>query len=213
MLFYPSYFSPIIQYVAMVQAERLIMETADNYQKQTYRTRCYIYGPNGKQLLNIPVKKANHKQKTKEVIIEEAFGWKQQHLKSVAAAYRSSPFYEYYEDEFHALFENAPTNLLDFNLACQRFVFDCLQYEPIVTNTTHFEKASTEFEDFRYLVDAKAEITYNLTPYTQVFASKHGFIPNLSILDLLFNEGPNALTYLQSQSMPQGVLFTSHRPN
>jgi len=203
LLLYPCYFAPISHYVAMAQANRFTLEVEDNYQKQTYRTRCYIYGANGKQLLNVPVKNANHKQKTKEIQIEEAFGWKQQHLKSMAAAYRSSPFYEYYEDELQAVFHKTPTFLLDLNLLCQEFIFDCLQVEPTFSKTTHFEKQYAQGQDLREWVNAKSKRVIPLTPYTQVFESKLGFLSDLSIVDLLFNEGPNALNYLQSQTLPK----------
>jgi len=106
LLLYPTYFSPIIQYAALAKVDKITFEVEDNYQKQTYRTRCYIYSPNGKQLLNIPIKNANSKQKTKDVVIDYSVNWQKQHLKSIEAAYRSSPFFEYYEDEIRAIFES-----------------------------------------------------------------------------------------------------------
>jgi len=119
LLVYPTYFSPIIQYVAVAKAETVTFELEDNYQKQTYRTRCYVYSPNGKQLLNIPVKNANSKQKTKDVLIDYSFNWQKQHIKSIEAAYRSSPFFEYYEDEIRPIYDNKPAFLTDLNLKCQ----------------------------------------------------------------------------------------------
>ncbi len=201
MLLYPTYFSPIIQYVALAKAATVIFEVEDNYQKQTYRTRCYIYSPNGKQLLSIPVKNANSKQKTKEVLIDTSFNWQKQHLKSIEAAYRSSPFFEYYEDEIRAIFELKPTFLLDFNLKCQELLFELLQLDIPVTKTVAYMKNPEDTKDFRFLADAKNHMNYTLDNYTQVFSNKHGFIQNLSILDLLFMEGTNALTYLENQTV------------
>lgn len=201
MLIYPTYFSPIIQYVALAKADRIIFEVEDNYQKQTYRTRCYVYSPNGKQLLNIPVKNANSKQKTKDAHIDYSFGWQKQHIKSIEAAYRSSPYFEYYEDEIQAIYTSKPTFLLDFNLKCQELILNLLQIDVGYTKTNVFEKVISDGQDLRALADAKSNMDYELTTYTQVFDDKHGFIKNLSILDLLCNEGTNVLNYLESQQI------------
>ena len=199
MLIYPTYFSPVIQYVALAKADRIIFEVEDNYQKQTYRTRCYVYSPNGKQLLNIPVKNANSKQKTKDALIDYSFGWQKQHIKSIEAAYRSSPYFEYYEDEIQAIYTSKPIFLLDFNLKCQELILDLLQIDVGYKKTSVFEKVPSSGQDLRILADAKRNMDYELTTYTQVFDDKHGFIKNLSILDLLCNEGTNALNYLENQ--------------
>jgi len=100
-LFIPTYFSPISQYVAIENSKEIIFENQDNFQKQTYRNRCYIYGANGKQLLNVPIKhnKTDKRQKTKDTLIENSFPWQDQHFKSLQSAYRSSPFFEFFEDD------------------------------------------------------------------------------------------------------------------
>ena len=201
MLLYPTYFSPIIQYVAIAKAENLTFEVEDNYQKQTYRTRCYIYSPNGKQLLNIPVKNANSKQKTKDVLIDYSFDWQKQHIKSIEAAYRSSPFFEFYEDDIQAIYNEKPSFLLDFNLKCHDLIADLLLLEIPYSKTTVFEKTSSHHEDLRLLADAKRDKKNNFSMYTQVFDDKHGFIENLSILDLLCNEGTTGLNYLENQQL------------
>ena len=185
----------------MAKADKVLFEVDDNYQKQTYRTRCYIYSPNGKQLLNIPIKNANSTQKTKDALIDYSFGWQKQHLKSFAAAYRSSPYYEYYEDEFNTLFDDKPKFLLDYNLLCQEKVIEFLGLELNVTKTVEYHKIYNSELDLRYLANAKLKQSFKFAEYTQGFSDKHGFIPNLSILDLLFMEGTNALTYLESQKI------------
>ncbi len=179
----------------------MLFEVEDNYQKQTYRTRCYIYSPNGKQLLNIPIKNANSTQKTKDVLIEYSFGWQKQHRKSIESAYRSSPYYEYFEDEFNPLFEDKPKFLLDFNLKCQETIIDFLGLELNAAKTVEYHKIYNAELDLRQLANAKLKQDYKFTAYTQGFSDKHGFIPNLSILDVLFMEGTNALSYLENQQI------------
>ncbi len=185
----------------MAKADTVLFEVDDNYQKQTYRTRCYIYSPNGKQLLNIPIKNANSTQKTKDALIDYSFGWQKQHIKSFAASYRSSPYYEFYEDEFNPLFEYKPKFLLDFNLKCQETILEFLALELATSKTVEYHKVYNSQLDLRYLADAKLKQTFEFKEYTQGFSDKHGFIPNLSILDLLFMEGTNALTYLENQQI------------
>ena len=106
-LFIPTYFSPISQYGVMVQAEKIEFEVADNFQKQTYRNRCYIYGANGKQLLTVPIRHSGCKikQKTKDIKIETGAHWQKQHFKSLKTAYNCSPFFEFYEDDLIPIFE------------------------------------------------------------------------------------------------------------
>lgn len=198
MLFYPTYFSSVAQYVAIVKADKIIFEIHDNFQKQTYRNRCYIYGANGKQLLNIPVLKANSKQATKDVKIDYSEKWQQQHLRAIESAYRSSPFYDFFDIELVALFSVKEKYLLDFNFKCHEFIIEHAQLEQ-----TQYEKTTTfvkeHQQDYRLLVNAKTNKEFNLKPYTQVFSDKLGFIENLSILDLLFMEGSNTLNYLETQ--------------
>ena len=199
MLFYPTYFSPIAQYVALVHADSVLFEIHDNFQKQTYRNRCFIYGTNGKQLLNIPVIKANSKQATRDVQIDHSENWQQQHLKAITSAYNSSPFYEYFDIELESIYSNKDRYLLDFNFRCHEFIVEQAQLEATTyKKTTSFVK--TQADDYRFLVDAKTKQDFNFRSYVQVFADKHGFIENLSILDLLFSEGGNTLNYLENQA-------------
>ncbi|GAA4276319.1 WbqC family protein [Aquimarina mytili] len=197
------YFGSITQYAAIAQSDAIVFENEDNYQKQTYRNRTYIYGANGKLLLTIPIKHTGKqgRQLYKDVRIENDFEWQTLHWKSLETAYRTSPFFEYYEDEFIFLFNKKKEFLLDFNYECMQAVFDCLQLESGFTKTKEYIKTPKEIIDKRELVNAKKEKPYNLESYIQVFTEKQGFIPNLSILDLLFNEGTNALTYLENQTI------------
>lgn len=202
-LLHPMYFGSILQYVAVAKSDVVVFENEDNYQKQTYRNRTYIYGANGKLLLTIPIKhnQKQERQLYKDVLIENDFQWQALHWKSFETAYRTSPFFEYYEDEFVHLFEKPKEFLLDFNYECMQVVLDCLQLDTSFSKTTTYAKGPKEVTDLRDLVNARREKLYNLQPYIQVFEDKYGFIPNLSILDLIFNEGTNALTYLENQSV------------
>lgn len=199
------YFGSISQYAVIAQSDSIIFENEDNYQKQTYRSRNYIYGANGKLLLTIPIKhtgdKRNNKQLYKDVKIENEFKWQLLHWKSIESAYRTSPFFEYYEDEMIHLFEKRKNFLLDFNYECMEVIQDCLQLDISYTKTLTYQKEVETVIDLRTLVNAKKEKQYELSSYIQVFSDKYGFIPNLSILDLLFNEGTNALTYLEEQQI------------
>jgi hypothetical protein len=203
LLIHPSYFPSISHCVAMAQSERTLFEMEDNFQKQTNRNRTYIYSPNGIQLLNVPVKhsKETH-QKTKEIKIENGFNWQKQHFKSLEAAYRTSPFFEFFEDEIRPIFEKKHHFLMDLNFESMEFVTKCmrmkLDYE---TTLEYFQDVDSNLIlDLRTLVDGKKDKS-QFDSYTQVFDDKHGFLTNLSILDLLFNEGKYALDYLKSQKL------------
>jgi len=202
-LLLPTYFPSISHFVAMAQSEKIVFEMEDNFQKQTNRNRTYIYSPNGIQLLNIPVKHSKQiHQKTKDVKIETDFDWQKQHFKSLEAAYRSSPFFEYFEDEIHLVFEKKYTFLLDLNFEAMNIVSKCLRMKFDYETTTEYfhEVDSNTILDFRTLADGKKDASQFET-YTQVFEEKHGFLNNLSILDLLFNEGRYALDYLKNQKL------------
>ena len=200
-LIHPSYFPSISHFVAISQCDLVTFEMDDNFQKQTNRNRMYIYSPNGIQLLNIPVKhsKTAH-QKTKEIKIENDFDWQKQHFKSLEAAYRSSPFFEYFEDDIASIFQKKHTFLMDLNLETMAIVSKCLGLEFDYNETTEYFHEVKDITDFRPLINGKKD-TAVFEPYTQVFEEKHGFINNLSILDLLFNEGRFALDYLKKQEI------------
>ncbi|OAB81477.1 WbqC family protein [Cochleicola gelatinilyticus] len=201
-LLYPAYFPCIVQMVAVVQSSNITFEVEDNYQKQTYRNRAYIAHTNGRLLLNAPIKhsKNGRHQKTSDVQFEKAFPWREEHWKSIQNAYRTSPFFEYYEDDLAPLFKQPESFLLKHNFTIFETICELIGFDPIYSKTTVFEKEPT-YTDLRYLVNAKLKKTFQLQPYTQVFEAGHGFLPNLSILDLVFNEGPNTLNYLESQEL------------
>ena len=202
-LLHPTYFPSISHFAAMVQSKSITFEIEDNFQKQTNRNRAYIYSPNGVQLLNIPVKhsKESH-QKTKEIKIETDFDWQKQHFKSLEAGYRSSPFFEFFEADLRPIFEKKYTFLLDLNFEIFDILLHCFRMKADYTTTTEYfhEVDTTVITDFRTLVNGKKDLSI-FDSYTQVFDDKHGFINNLSVLDLLFNEGKYAMEYLKTQKL------------
>ena len=200
-LLHPSYFPSISHFVAITKADIVTFEMEDNFQKQTNRNRMYIYSPNGIQLLNVPVKHTKEvHQRTKDVKLETAFDWQKQHFKSLEAAYRASPFFEYFEDDILPIFQKKHTFLMDLNLETMSIVFKCLRLEFNYTETDEYFHDVNDKKDFRNLINGKKDNAV-FEPYTQVFGEKHGYLNNLSILDLLFNEGRYALEYLRKQQL------------
>lgn len=200
-LIHPTYFPSISHYIAMLQSDSVTFEMEDNFQKQTNRNRMYIYSPNGLQLLNVPVKHGiNKHQKYKDVRIENDFSWQKNHFKSLEAAYRTSPFFEYFEDDFRPLFEKKHEFIIDLNLEIFALVNSSLGIKIEAQKTAEYFHEVTDYTDYRSLVNGKKDTT-QIEEYTQVFNEKHGFINNLSILDLLFNEGRYAVDYLKNQQL------------
>ncbi len=200
-LIHPSYFPSISHFVSIAKANIVTFEVEDNFQKQTTRNRMYIYSPNGIQLLNVPVKhnKERH-QRIKEVKIENDFDWQKQHFKSLEAAYRTSPFFEYFEDDILPIFQKKHNYLMDLNMETMAIVSKCLRLEFDYEETTEYFHEVTDKVDHRNLINGKKD-TSVFEPYTQVFGDKHGYLNNLSILDLLFNEGRYAMDYLKKQQL------------
>ena len=202
-LLHPTYFPSIAQCVAMVQAEKVSFEVFDNYQKQTYRNRMTIYGAQGRLPLTVPViYSQKNRQAYQEILIANDEPWQGLHWKSIQSAYSSSPFFEFYEHDLLHLYREEATQLMAFNFKCLEAILECLQLELNYDLTTSFELHPKDKSDYRYLVNHRKETSQPLQAYVQVFDDKKGFIPNLSILDLIFNEGPNALLYLENQQLP-----------
>tara|TARA_B100001175_G_scaffold317103_1_gene332868 strand:- start:1010 stop:1609 length:600 start_codon:yes stop_codon:yes gene_type:complete len=189
----PAYL-PNIHYMAWLVSQKEISLITDNpYQKQTFRNRTEIYGPNGKLKLTIPIahNKTKERQIDKKVSIHYENGWQKNHWKSLEAAYRSSPFFEFYEDDFYPFYHQKFEKLMDYNIALIEKILSLIDAE---VKLILKGKAAYEFND---LIIAKNDDKRENTNYNQVFQSKHGFISNLSILDLLFNLGPQSLEYLK----------------
>ncbi|MGM0552032.1 MAG: WbqC family protein [Bacteroidota bacterium] len=198
-----AYWGPVQYYAKVVQHDEVWIEQDEHYNKQSYRTRCTIYGANGPLNLSVPVKKPSSKAHIKEVTIDYDTAWRKMHWKSIESAYRSSAFFEFFEDELRPFYEAKYTYLLDFNGYLHEWV--CQQLGIDATLHAHTDFAATQgFADFRQTlhpkVDWHLDRQFSPAAYFQVFSEKEGFIPNLSILDLLFNEGPNSLQVLEESA-------------
>lgn len=152
-------------------------------------------------MLNIPIrhigKKQGH-QKYDKIKIENDYNWQRQHWRTLQTAYRSSPYFEFYEDEIKPLYTQEYEYLLDYNLMSIKIICECLQIETPQNKTKIFNLEPTSVLDARHLVNSKNKNELIQPEYVQVFGDRHGFIANVSILDLLFNEGTNALSYLKN---------------
>jgi hypothetical protein len=197
-LLHPTYF-PNVFHFAVIQAYNghVTWEVHDHFQKQTYRNRCEICADSGKLKLSAPIihKKKQEHQKFSEVELEYKTLWNRIHWKSITTAYRSSPYFEFYEDELKLLFEKKYNSLLELNLDSIRFFAKQLNLQLTEAYSERFNLESDD-NDFRFLVNAKYKLAFTAPQYTQVFGDRHGFIENASMLDLLFNLGPNAEDYL-----------------
>ncbi|SMO44745.1 WbqC family protein [Solitalea koreensis] len=187
------YLPPISWFIAIVgnkQGETLI-EKFEHLPKQTYRNRTYIYSPNGILTMSIPVIKGskNHTQ-VKDVRISYEYNWQKIHWKSLESCYRSSAFFEFYEDDFRPFYEQKFEYLIDLNESMNAIIFKSLKLEKNYGFTSeYFSEYSNEIIDYRDTIHPKKESPFLTESYYQVFENKHGFIPNLSIVDLLFNQG------------------------
>lgn len=201
-LFIPAYLPSIAYTAALLQVETYGFYGGGNYQKQTFRNRCNIHGANGLLHLTVPIvhQKKGSKQKDSEVQIFHESRWKKEHWKSLEAAYRSSPYFEFYEDDFAPYFNSEESSLLEFNLQLLERIFQVLGIEFQKTLLNDLPEGSEIQLDY---LNAKTPLKSNhFPPYHQVFENKNGFIPNLSVIDLLFNLGPETEQYLRTIPLP-----------
>ena len=194
----PTYLPKTAYFGWMVEQKTVHFVSNTHYQKQTCRNRTSIYGANGKLNLTIPIvhKKKQNFQKEDEVKIAYDMNWQKQHWKSLCSAYRSSPYFEFYESELSPFFEKKTDKLFSLNIHLIELIMQLIelpfQYKIVTWNPQTYNRLDE-------LINAKKEPQFNQEYYTQVFESKLGFIANLSILDVLFNLGPNTSTYLKKQ--------------
>jgi hypothetical protein len=195
-----AYLGPIQYYQNLIAYPNCIIEHHEHFIKQTYRSRCDIYSPNGILTLSIPLEKRNKRQATKDVRISHEYNWQALHWRSLESSYRRSPFFEYFEDDFRPLYEKKFDFLIDINEAFQQEVLKLLKIKPKYTFTSEYKGNYENSDDLRNIISPKeapgADPSFEPKPYSQVFETRHGFIPNLSIVDLLFNQGSRALDHI-----------------
>ena len=194
-----TYFGPIQWYQKLYRYDHCLIEQYDSYQKQTYRNRCVIATANGLQALTMPVEGTGEKCLVKDLRISDHNNWRRIHWNALMSAYSESPFFDYYADDIHPFFEKKYDFLIDFNEAIRQKVCELMDIHPNVSYTSDFRHQTSDIVDFREVINTKhpqADADFQSQRYWQVFEGKHGFQANLSILDLLFNTGPESIFYL-----------------
>ena len=193
-----TYFGPVQWYQKLYHADEVWIECCESFQKQTYRNRCIIATTQGMQVLTIPVERPTASHSTiKDVRISDHGDWRRLHWNAVQSAYGESPFFEYYEDDLRPFFERRWTFLFDFNEEIRQKMCELIDIQPQVSYTDNYIKEVKN--DFREAIQPKhpaPDADFLPRPYYQVYRQKHGFLPNLSILDLLLNMGPESIFWL-----------------
>jgi len=201
-LIHPTYFPNIEHFNHLFNSKSLCFEINDFYQKQTLRNRTSIYGSNGKLDLVIPVKFSyKNREKLKDIKICNDTKWQKNHLKSIQISYRSSPYFEFFEDYFFKIFEKKEKFLIDISIKSIELIFQILELELEYNFTKEYDARCDLINNLRDISKRKRKGIKNLINiYPQVFDSKHGHIQNLSILDLIFNEGIGCLDYFNKSN-------------
>ncbi len=201
-----AYFAPVQYFCKLASAGQAFVEAHEHYLKQTYRTRCNILTSHGVLTLSVPVEKVHgEKMPIRDVRIDYSMPWQRVHRRALVTAYNSSPFFMYYADEILPFFDRRETFLFDFNLKITQQLCQVLGLRTKILTTERYEFFENNPLDFRLAISPKAgqqKADKNFCPqeYFQVFSHRFGFTPNLSILDLLFNEGPEVLSVLRTSA-------------
>lgn len=192
-----SYLGPIQYYAFLIQKKNVFIESQEHFVKQSIRNRCFIYGGNGKHILTVPKnRKSSSKTIISEILISNKTNWQRSHYESIKSAYNSAPFFEYYKDHFKNIYSMENNNLFNFNLKLINEILTLLEIKKYINITSHYT------HNLKGLDLRNHDFNSNkLKKYPQVFENKHGFIPNLSILDLFFNIGPESTEYLKNLSI------------
>ncbi len=194
-----TYFGPVQWYQKLRRYDSCLIEQYDSYQKQTYRNRCLIATANGVQALTVPVEHSDEKMLVKDLRISDHNQWRRIHWNALQSAYSESPFFDYYADDIHPFFERKYVFLVDFNEEIRQKMCELIDIQPQVEYTSEYNAPGSCCHDFRDVIHAKHPLPdpdFEAKKYWQVFQHKHGFLPNLSILDLLFCMGPESVFYL-----------------
>ena len=198
----PLYLAPVAQYVRLYSADRLLLDVDSPYVKQTYRNRAVIAAENGALALTVPVVH-NGVQPMRDVRISDHGNWRRMHWNAIASAYKKSPFFDYYADDFRPFYENKIEFLVDFNMQLHATVCELLGLDVPVVELSGDNGAMAE--DIRSLAQPVDGSVSCCMPYYQVFERRNGFLPNMSIADLLFNMGPEGLIVLRDSVAASAV--------
>ena len=188
-----------------VEPAVVYIEACEHYVKQSWRNRCRFYAADGTQTLNFPVCHEDFGKPISQMRIDWKTDWLTRHERAIISAYRTSPYFEYYQDELFAILDSRPELMLDFNTQILKFFLRKTGIPADIRFTSEWEAVTIEghkVTDLREAIHPKRPNTILKDlglerPYWQVFSPNHGFIPGLSIMDLLFNEGPDSICYLK----------------
>lgn len=195
----PLFYLPPIEYFAQLNTYNpdFVVEKHEHFPKQTYRNRTNIYSPDGTLTLVVPVVKGSKVHTpVKDVKISYDFNWQRLHWLSLQGCYRRSAYFEYYEDDFAPFYELKETFLFDYNEKLLTLLLKLLKIKTTLSFTETYEAEYPGLTDLRHSINPKKETNFQQKPYFQLFEERHGFMKNLSIVDLLFNQGPQSLNYL-----------------
>jgi len=197
-----AYFGPLNYYARYLRHNEVYLEQYENFSKQTYRNRCVILAGNGPVSLVVPaVKGRGPKTMVKDLKISYDTEWQRNQWQTIVSAYNSSPYFEYYQDELFSFFHKKSRFLMDHNMRIHEMLCDFMEVENKLQLTEDFEKVPENTLNLRQIISPKIkedhDVAFQPKSYIQVFNDKFDFVPNLSILDLLFNEGPNTYDVLK----------------
>ncbi|MEI6173903.1 MAG: WbqC family protein [Bacteroidota bacterium] len=193
-----AYLPPVAYMKEVLLADVIVIEAYETYTKQTCRNHCTIYGPNGSQTLSIPVIKVNGNHTiTGDIRISEHQPWQRIHWRSIETAYNNSPFFLFYQDLFAPFYEKKYRFLVDWNLEMMIVLLRILKLNRTVSLSEYYEKNPMGITDLRGTLIRKNTVKITDAPhYTQVFEPRCGFIPGLSVMDVIFNLGPESKEYI-----------------